>query len=198
MFAVCNGGGWFGQCLKIFEKQLAEKGMVLNGGFTVPMPGNHPKIHQFINTTEETYFHDEAIKVKQIKDRVLNRIDGSVETNLGCFGHLLSHVVFKPMYKQSLEGKLDVFILGKTCNGCGLCERVCPVGNVVMENGRPVWHHNCANCTSCYHLCPMKAIAFEEDDMPRYSNSEVTLSDLIKTRKGTLSLKGTCDEASEY
>jgi ferredoxin len=45
------------------------------------------------------------------------------------------------------------------CTGCGLCERLCPVANIEMRDGRPGWLGRCEGCLSCYHHCPGRAIS---------------------------------------
>jgi ferredoxin len=35
------------------------------------------------------------------------------------------------------------------CNGCGICKTVCPVGNIEMQNNKPVYNHKCEQCTAC-------------------------------------------------
>jgi ferredoxin len=50
------------------------------------------------------------------------------------------------------------FEVGETCNGCGLCARICPVGNIHMADGRPVWQHHCETCYACFQWCARKAI----------------------------------------
>lgn len=46
------------------------------------------------------------------------------------------------------------------CVGCGKCESVCPVHNIRIENGKPVFGSECTACLGCYHRCPQKAIKF--------------------------------------
>jgi len=46
------------------------------------------------------------------------------------------------------------------CNGCGVCERVCPAGAVKMAGNRPVFSDKCENCVACIDICPLRAIQF--------------------------------------
>ena len=71
-----------------------------------------------------------------------------------------------------------------SCIGCGTCSRVCPMGCIRIENGRPVYDYDrCANCYACIHACPAKAIRYVRYDEPnpnaRYRNPHVTLADLV-------------------
>ena len=46
------------------------------------------------------------------------------------------------------------------CTGCGRCEKLCPLANISLEDGRPVWHGNCTQCMACIGACPQNAIEF--------------------------------------
>ncbi|WP_202621669.1 EFR1 family ferrodoxin [Anaerocolumna sedimenticola] len=41
-----------------------------------------------------------------------------------------------------------------SCNGCGLCIRLCPSGNITMKKGKPDFGHKCHLCLNCIYSCP--------------------------------------------
>ena len=53
------------------------------------------------------------------------------------------------------------FTVSEKCVSCGLCSRVCPCHNIMLENGRPVFQHHCVNCMACVVSCPKRAIGYE-------------------------------------
>jgi len=63
---------------------------------------------------------------------------------------------------QSLEDLVPLadtsFCTTEICNGCGTCAKICPVGNIKLVDGRPVWQHHCETCYACFQWCPREAI----------------------------------------
>ncbi len=53
------------------------------------------------------------------------------------------------------------FTVSEDCISCGLCSRVCPCHNIILEGGRPTFQHHCANCMACVVSCPKRAIGYE-------------------------------------
>ncbi len=52
------------------------------------------------------------------------------------------------------------FHVNAGCTGCGTCARACPMKNIAMRDGEPVWGDKCALCLRCYHICPRHAVAY--------------------------------------
>jgi NAD-dependent dihydropyrimidine dehydrogenase PreA subunit len=181
---VANGGGLFGKALKILEKTFRAKGVAVNAGFIIGMPGIHPKIASMQKTTPEEHYQKEALRVDEIVKTVHHRMPHKVETNFGMLGTVFSHVAFRGPVKLSRAHMLDRDLwVDERCDSCGICVRVCPVGNIKLsQSGSPalVWQHNCINCLACYHHCPQEAIQLgKEESMKRYRHPEISLEEII-------------------
>ena len=48
--------------------------------------------------------------------------------------------------------------IGSECIGCGLCEELCPMRNLHVENGKAIAGNHCTMCYRCISSCPRKAI----------------------------------------
>lgn len=99
----------------------------------------------------------------------------------GIFADLITKFMYGDLRRKG-HIKDKKFHADDSCNGCGTCEKVCPVGNITIERQRPEWHHNCEFCFACLHLCPKKAIQYKNSTKkkPRYKNPEIKISELMR------------------
>ena len=97
----------------------------------------------------------------------------------GCFwfANRLVKSIF-PGNRADCDRKFNV---SGSCTGCGICVKVCPVNNISVTNGQPVFGHRCEHCISCVHCCPAKAINYgKSQDRTRYVHPEIGVNGLIE------------------
>ncbi len=74
------------------------------------------------------------------------------------------------------------FTAGDACVGCGTCVKLCPRGNIRLENGKPVFGTNCIGCLSCVQLCPQQAVNIGKitEKRERFPNPTVSAAELAQ------------------
>ncbi|MCL2479620.1 MAG: EFR1 family ferrodoxin [Treponema sp.] len=67
------------------------------------------------------------------------------------------------------------------CDGCGICQKVCPVAGIVMKNDKPQFTKKCEHCQGCIQWCPQKAILFGRvrSGTPRYHHPEIHITEMF-------------------
>ena len=92
--------------------------------------------------------------------------------------------IFQFFYRKSWGKKDRNFWIDENCNGCKICEQVCPVDNIKVEK-KPIYHHDCEECLGCIHLCPQNAIHLKKErGSGRFRNSNVTVKEIIDSNTG--------------
>lgn len=81
---------------------------------------------------------------------------------------IMSKVLNPIMYSVMISAKS--FRVTEKCNGCGKCDQRCPLNNVKLINGKPVWGKECTHCMACIAGCPREAIEYGKKTVgkPRY------------------------------
>lgn len=187
VFAVVTMGGSgisaLHQIEDIFEKKNKRK---LDAGFAVVMPGNYSPLH-----TPPAGEKKDAILAKtqnRLADIATIIRDGKrvspgfepVSAILKCitYGGFASHV----------HGSDAKFSVDESCTSCGTCAKVCPVGNITIQDGKPVWNHQCEMCLACLHWCPTEAIQLNimrgTKGRGRYRHPELKLQDMVDQQQG--------------
>lgn len=77
----------------------------------------------------------------------------------GLFGQRLWFSHKTKQYSDKLK------ISSEKCVGCGVCAKLCPMGNLSVENQMAVHHSRCTMCYRCISHCPHQAITLLGDTL---------------------------------
>ena len=76
----------------------------------------------------------------------------------GAIDKLKSGIVNAAFYRFIIKSKS--FTASDVCVSCGRCADVCPLGNIQLQEGTPVWGNRCTHCMACICGCPTSAIEY--------------------------------------
>lgn len=66
------------------------------------------------------------------------------------------------------------------CTRCGLCAKLCPVENILVENNEPPrFADRCVGCMRCFSFCPVGAIGVGKKEYHPYRAEGITAVDLL-------------------
>ena len=175
VFAVVTMGAFGQGSVKALEAQLAAKSIPLRYGVGLRINGN------YILKYNPALFGAKSHRRIQSK---LNKADKQIlriaeDVNSGKQQVKTNAITAKTLYADiaSLDSEFSV---GETCTGCGLCERVCPVDNIKLAGGKPVWQHHCEHCVACISWCPAAAINYGQGTAKRtrYHNPRIAVAEM--------------------
>lgn len=121
------------------------------------MPNNHiTMLDSESDKVIRNKIKNAKIKISYICENIKNR-KKEIQYDNGIVSMLKSYVI-APIILSKLDDKK--FYVEDSCIGCKLCERDCPVQNIEVVNGSPIWKNNCIHCMACIQHCPKKAIQY--------------------------------------
>ena len=153
VFVVVTMGAFGQGSVKAMEKLLTAKGLPLRYGVGVRINGN------YILRYDPAMFGAKSDKHIQSK---LNKADKRImeiaeDVKNGKQKVKTNALTTKTLY-QNIVSLDSGFTANEKCTGCGLCERICPVNNIKLADGKPTWQHHCEHCVACISWCPTTAI----------------------------------------
>jgi len=181
IFAVVTSHhGSSGATLYQINKVLRKNSKALNAGFSIRMPGNYIPMYDIASKeSHKRDFEQAKEKIEMLADLINNNGKSIEKKFLPFIGSFFNKLFCKKVNKSDVN-----FYADEKCNSCEICEKVCPVNNIKIVDGKPEWQHKCQRCLACIHFCPQEAIQYGKKTArrKRYHHPEITVNDIINQK----------------
>ncbi len=134
-----------------------DKGLEFGGLFCISMPNN------YIAGGNVPSDDDAEYKIKYTSIPLMESVSEIIsagETIPHTTGNAVSTVISEgvsSMFNKYMASS-DAYTVSADCISCGKCAKVCPVNNIMMVGGEPLFRKKCIGCYACMSSCPKKAI----------------------------------------
>ena len=157
-YFILTCGGETGNADQEISALCKEKGLNFHGVWPTVMPDNY--IIMFPSPAPDKcpqMMEKAADLLKKAADCIRKGQDFPAVPH-NWLDKLKSGIVNQGFYRFQI--KTTPFYTTERCTGCGKCVRLCPLNNIHLKNGQPVWGSNCTHCTACLNGCPTAAIEY--------------------------------------
>lgn len=167
-YFVMTCGSEIGNADKYNRELCTEKTISCMGTAQIVMPENYIAMFSAPQA-------DEAREIVAKAEPNIDCVIASIQRNQpfaptrnNLYDRLMSGPVNPIFYKFFV--KADAFTVSDACIGCGQCAKLCPMNNVTLKDGKPVWGKVCTHCMACICYCPVSAIEYGKKSVgqPRY------------------------------
>ena len=165
---VMTCGSEIGNADKYNRELCAEKAISCMGTAQIVMPENYIAMFSAPQADEAREIVAQAEPSIDRATAAIQRNQPFAPTRNNLYDRFMSGPVNPIFYKFFV--KANAFAVSSACIGCGQCAKRCPMNNVTLKDGKPVWGRNCTHCMACICYCPVSAIEYGKKSVgqPRY------------------------------
>lgn len=160
VYVVLTCGSETANAIHYIRELCKVKGWKLLGFAEVVLPDNY--IVMFPGPKEEevrTLMNKVAPRIEEIAEKIKKKEQFTIATTKGLLGKIESGWINDLFYPLMVHAK--GFRVTDECVSCGKCKEVCPLNNIEITNGKPVWNDYCTHCMACINRCPKQAIEYK-------------------------------------
>lgn len=137
---------------------LQEKGLSCHGTLPVVMPDNYLVMFSVPSREECEKMVAAARPTIKRAAALIQKGEDFPPLGGGAFGWLKSGLVNSLFNRFQIRTK--PFTASNACISCGKCQTLCPLGNIHLQDGKPVWGSRCTHCMACICGCPVGVIEY--------------------------------------
>ena len=184
-FAAAVNAGQVAATLIQLRQLLERKHLRLASGFSIDLPSNYIVWRGAVSPAkQQKKFAAALAKIERVAGIVRNQEELPPEK-----GPFWQNPFFSWTYRKSFPhiGKMDrSFFSDEKCDGCGICEKICPARNIRLAADRPSWLHGCEQCFACIQWCPREAIQYGKGTAckKRYHHPDISMKEMLSQVSG--------------
>ena len=213
LFGVCTSGGYeivnAVPGVRSLARYVRSRGGRLAAEYTVRLPMNNLEYDHIpvpIERDSDVIIGRSKARIDEIARRIQSRRGGRRQAIRKVINALFApmRLAMRKPVVASLRGYAKVgadsnlsyrelipltdrsIVVDEHCVNCGICAKVCPVGNIEMTNQGPVYQGRCEMCFACDEWCPHDAIHhWSRADGVKYHHPEVKAGDMFRPKRRT-------------
>ncbi len=170
VYFIMTCGGEIANAIHYVKKLCQYKGWDLQGFAEVMMPDNYIILFPGSdNATTKNIIEGAEPLINRISEDIHNGNRFFIMAQKGIVGQLESGIVNSIFYKLFVHAK-GFHVTETKCVRCDKCAKSCPLNNIILTEGKPVWGNRCTHCMACINGCPTEAIEYKKktQSKPRY------------------------------
>ncbi len=158
IYFVMTCGANIGNAGKYLEKLCAERQLQYCGCMQIVMPENYIALFTAPSEEEAMQIIEKAEDVIDVCINSIRNKENFAKKSITLGDKITSGIVNDLFYPVFVHAKK--FYVTDECISCGKCADVCPLKNIRLVEGKPVWDKNCTHCMACINRCPKEAIEY--------------------------------------
>ncbi len=175
IFIIATMGLFSGDGAGILARLLKKYGAVIVGGLHLKMPDSIGDVKVL-----KRGFEENKALVMKAEEKICKTVQDikngkPPQEGLGILYHLAGLFGQRLYFWGKTKKYTDKLKINSSkCIGCGLCEKLCPMNNIMLTNGIASSGNKCTMCYRCISKCPKQAITLlgkriiEQNDISKY------------------------------
>lgn len=166
VYFILTCGSSIGNAGFYAEKLCKETGLNFRGLAPIIMPENYLAIFPTPDESQCQIIIEKSKPYTEILAKLIQKGESFPESKVSLIGRLQSSIINLIFYPLIVKDK--GFTVNNDCISCNKCALNCPLNNIELISGKPIWNGNCTHCMACIACCPTEAIEYKNASKGRH------------------------------